>query len=161
MLKSKTIIENLLERKVFELILILHFYFNLFILLHILEPKIIFGKVDMCNTIIMFQVLGEDEEVLRVEPHINQYQLLNLIELYIMQWHIATVDLQLFDSVLEYEFSQILQAEFYHFLVFEVYQFWDLAFAEVFIWQYRMAYNLPKNFWRLQDVFSQFHKVIS
>ena len=74
----------------------------------------------MRDTFIVFQVLRQDEEVLRMQADVHEDQLCQLVRFYIVQGHVPAVYLQFFHSVLEYEFGQVLQAEFNHLLIFEV-----------------------------------------
>ena len=57
MLQAKAVVEDLLEWEVFKLVLILHFDFNLLVLLDVFESEIVFRQVDVRYTLVVFQIL--------------------------------------------------------------------------------------------------------
>lgn len=57
MLETEAVVEDLLKREVFKLVLILHFDFDLFILLYVFESEVVFRKVDVRNAVVVLQVL--------------------------------------------------------------------------------------------------------
>lgn len=133
MFESEAIVKQLLEREVFQLILILHFDLDLFVLLNVFETEIVLRKVDVRYAFVVLQVLRQDEQVFRMQSNIDEDELSQLIRLYVVQRHVTSIDLQLFDSMFENELGQVLETELYHFLVLEVDQFRYESFAEVFV----------------------------
>lgn len=63
-LEAQTVVENLLEGEVLQLILVLHLDLYLFILLDILEAQIVLGQVNMSDALVVLKVLRQDEKVL-------------------------------------------------------------------------------------------------
>lgn len=105
MFEPETVIEQLLEGEVFELVLVLHLDLNDLVFVHILEPDVVFAQVDEGYAVVVFQVLGKDEQVLAVQSLIPERQLDQLVRLDVMERHVASIDGQLLDPVLKHKLS--------------------------------------------------------
>ena len=92
MLKAQAVIEELLEAKVLEFVLVLHLDLDYLALFDIFEADVVLGQVNVGDALVVLQVLRQDEQVFAVQALVDQRQVLELVSLDGMQRHLASID---------------------------------------------------------------------
>jgi hypothetical protein len=76
-LQTQRVIEELLKREVFELVLVFHLHLDDFGLVEVFVADEVFGQIDVSDTRIVLQELRQNEKVLAVQvllPEVEFYQ---------------------------------------------------------------------------------------
>lgn len=66
-LQAQTVVEKLLEGEVLKLVLVLHFDLDDLVIVNILESDVVFAQVDVRDTLVVLEILTQNEQVFTVE----------------------------------------------------------------------------------------------
>jgi len=110
-LNSDRVVEKLVECRVLNLLLVLHFDLEHFPLVHVRVPNHILRQINRRDRIVYFQHLRQNEQVFAVQALLSQVELDKLVEADFAHWDLATVHTDSLNIVLVDELGEVLETE--------------------------------------------------